>query len=122
MPFDEAALLTCMSYVDLNPARAGLADMPETSDFTSIQERIRHYLKQHKKMGNTSKTQFSAPKGLLPFTGREHQDKKQCMPFKLADYLELTDWAVRAIKEDKAGVITSLDRHPLLSPGLVWQI
>jgi REP element-mobilizing transposase RayT len=102
---DEAALLTCMSYVDLNPIRVGIADMPETSDFTSIQERIRHYHKQLKKKGNASKTQLSAPKGILPFTGGEHQDKKLGLPFSLADYLELTDWAGRAIREDKAGAI-----------------
>jgi hypothetical protein len=49
---DEAALLTCMSYADLNPVRERIADMPETSDFTSIQERISHYHKQLKKKGN----------------------------------------------------------------------
>jgi hypothetical protein len=94
-----------MSYVDLNPVRTGIADMPETSDFTSIQERIRYYHKQLKKKGNASKAQLSAPKGLLPFTGGEHQNKKQGIPFSLADYLELTDWAGRAIREDKTGAI-----------------
>ena len=38
---DAGALLTCMSYVDLNPVRAGLADSLSGSDFTSIQARLR---------------------------------------------------------------------------------
>ena len=37
---DEAAVLACAVYVDLNPIRAGLAQTPEASDFTSVQRRI----------------------------------------------------------------------------------
>lgn len=37
---DETAILTALTYVDLNPVRAGLADMPEESEFTSAWERI----------------------------------------------------------------------------------
>ena len=37
---DEAALLACSIYVDLNPIRAGLSDRPETSELTSAHERI----------------------------------------------------------------------------------
>jgi|GEM_PF-5230550 len=37
---DEMAVAACMAYVDLNPIRAGIALTPETSDFTSVQERI----------------------------------------------------------------------------------
>ncbi|HEY0981525.1 transposase [Schlesneria sp.] len=37
---DEAALVACAAYVDLNPIRATMADQLETSDYTSVQRRI----------------------------------------------------------------------------------
>ena len=37
---DDAAVLACMAYVDLNPIRAGLCDRLIDSDFTTIQQRI----------------------------------------------------------------------------------
>ncbi len=37
---DEAAILACAAYVDLNPIRAALAETLEDSDFTSIQRRL----------------------------------------------------------------------------------
>jgi hypothetical protein len=43
---DEAALLTCMSYVDLNPMRAGMARSLEESEFTSIQQRLEEYARE----------------------------------------------------------------------------
>ncbi len=38
---DEAAILACSVYVDLNPIRAGLVTTPEESAFTSGRDRIR---------------------------------------------------------------------------------
>jgi putative transposase len=40
---DNAAIIAGMSYVDLNPIRAGVAATLEESDFTSIQERIQNW-------------------------------------------------------------------------------
>ncbi len=37
---DEAAVLACSIYVDLNPIRAGIAATPEVSEFTGAFERI----------------------------------------------------------------------------------
>jgi len=37
---DDAALLTAMAYVDLTPIRAGIAEQPIDSDFTSVQQRL----------------------------------------------------------------------------------
>jgi REP element-mobilizing transposase RayT len=37
---DQAALVACSAYVDLNPVRAGVADTPEASMYTSIRDRI----------------------------------------------------------------------------------
>ncbi len=36
---DEAALLACIVYVDLNPIRAGIAATPEESAYTSGRDR-----------------------------------------------------------------------------------
>src|SRR4029079_4322409 len=38
---DEMAVAACLAYVDLNPIRARIAATPETSDFTSVQARIK---------------------------------------------------------------------------------
>jgi hypothetical protein len=60
-----------MSYVDLNPIRAGLAKTPEQSDFTSIQERIEAYAKQQKtrQIKQTAKEQ---PTKLYQIQDRHH--------------------------------------------------
>jgi REP element-mobilizing transposase RayT len=58
---DEAAIAACMVYVDLNPIRAGLAETPEASDFTSIQERIRAWQQERMSAGSAADPQVPEP-------------------------------------------------------------
>jgi len=39
---DEESLLATCAYIDLNPVAAGIAEVPETSEHTSIKERVEH--------------------------------------------------------------------------------
>ena len=45
---DEEALLKICVYIDLNPVAAKVATTPETSDFTSIKQRVEHVEAQGK--------------------------------------------------------------------------
>ncbi len=100
---DEAALLTCMAYVDLNPVRAKMAKTPETSDYTSVQERAKQA------SGNTARKQVAHLKPLRS----QGQNPEQAIPFALSSYLELVDWTGRIVRQDKRGSIPS-DRPPIL--------
>ncbi len=100
---DEQALIACMAYVDLNPIRAGITDTPETSEYTSIQERIQ-------------KAMLKTPCTLLPFQDKANKAKgikgaaeesqvDKSIPFELNEYIALVDWSGRAILHHKRGSI-----------------
>jgi hypothetical protein len=79
---DETAVLTCMSYVDLKPIRAGIADTPEESDFTSIQERIRVW-----QVKSTARAkQNNSETRLRPFVGSSNAHADSGIEFSLQDY------------------------------------
>jgi len=90
---DEAALAACMAYVDLNPIRANIADTPEESNYTSIQQRITAAIK-----GEQSKT-------LQAFVGNPRQTMPTGLPFEFSDYIELVELTGRCIRTDKTGFI-----------------
>jgi len=99
---DEEALLACMAYVDLNPIRAGICNTPETSEFTSIYERIQQQTQSSKKQNNPQQKQVS----FALFTGNPHDNRPQGgIPCLWMDYLELVDWTGRIIRKDKKGHI-----------------
>jgi hypothetical protein len=78
---DEAAVLACMAYVDLNPIRAGVAQELEDSDFTSIQRRLQG-----------SRPETAEPEALLqPLTGTGAEGPRMT----LRAYVDLLRWTAR---------------------------
>jgi hypothetical protein len=77
-----------------------VAATPETSDFTSIQQRIADY---------AEKAEEPAPDKprLTPLDSPNQEAHPDAFSFTTKDYLELVDWSGRAIREDKRGAISS---------------
>ncbi len=107
---DQAAILTCAAYVDLNPIRAGLAETPETSDFTSAQDRI--IARQARKTGKEKRPHLDSAvhqrcleraEWLCPL--RDGPDRRGFLAVDLDDYLTLLDWTGRKVVEGKKGSI-----------------
>ncbi len=118
---DEAALLSCMAYVDLNPVRATIAENLEESDFTSIQQRLYDYAKDNEVSSKSDKTvervqvqyalkqelklgQFPEAQ-LMAFDGSSHTNIHRALPFTQQDYFDLVDKTGRMIREGKRGFI-----------------
>lgn len=106
----EEALLSCMAYVDLNPVRAEMASSPETSDYTSIQERILPMFQLDQAIDSQQSCgdllDFKSPlKPLLHFAGGSEDQSQPGILFAYPDYLQLVDWTGRIVRHDKRGHI-----------------
>ncbi len=121
---DEAAVLACSAYVDLNPVRAQIAETPEESDFTSVQDRIesvkvvakksraavsakeRRMLREQLRDSFLSPVQIAERKpGALPSKLSTRASDKGFLPVSLKAYLELVDWTGRQLTRGKRGRI-----------------
>ena len=118
---DETAITACMAYVDLNPIRAGLAMSPETSEFTSVKERISDRQEVPSLASAETRTQrvehgeqagWLAPIELHPERKKVREQpttrrasNKGCLPMTLDEYLRLLDWTGRQLRRDKVGRI-----------------
>jgi REP element-mobilizing transposase RayT len=106
----EEAVLSCMAYVDLNPVRAGVADRPETSSYTSIRERLQPEFDFQQAVDDQTKCgdllDFKTPlKPLLTFENRLVNELQFGILFNFEEYLALVDWTGRIIRRDKRGHI-----------------
>ena len=108
----DEALLSAMAYVDLNPIRAGMATTPESSDYTSIKERITPSFELSQAVRQQAQLEclksFSLPlKPLATFEGALKFERQEGIHFHLADYIELVDATGRIIRNDKRCAIPS---------------
>ncbi|NDV90378.1 transposase [Alteromonas sp. 345S023] len=99
---DEASLLACMAYVDLNPIRAGKAKTPEKSAYTSIKRRVK------------AAKANAQPRSLLPFIGSTNSKAEKGLPFALEHYMQLVDYTGRRLTQKAEGVIPA-NCEPILS-------
>ena len=121
---DEATLLACSAYVDLNPIRAAMAQTIEQSDFTSVQRRIESI--KVASMNSEADSSSTPDFFLAPLTIDERNDPlgpsasqsgKRCsdkgfISMSTLDYLELLDATARITRADKAGA-TAMDLPPI---------
>ncbi len=121
---DEASLLACAAYVDLNPIRAAIAKTPETSEFTGAKDRIDDLAeredrtresthdwersRRRRRSGWMSPIEISEkddPVGpCLDESGRR-ASVKGFLGVSMGRYLELLDWTGRQLRRDKVGAI-----------------
>jgi hypothetical protein len=124
---DEASLLVCGVYVDLNVIRAGAAESLNESRFTSIYDRLRAKAAQQQSPAATAGHDTSADPALLadawlspltldetrPVGAAEHVSShsswrasdKGLLPITLEQYVALLTWTGQQVRADKRGSI-----------------
>jgi REP element-mobilizing transposase RayT len=94
---DDAAVLGCMVYVDLNPVRAGLVTTPEAGLHTSFRRRVRASQSPHQ-----------------PLRPLAASSRSQFLSVTTGQYLALVDWTGRTLHPGKKGAVPT-DAPPILA-------
>ena len=119
---DEAAVLACSVYVDLNRIRLGIAGTPETSEHTSIKMRIdaRQDYQCFKRLAEEApeRVETESPDGRqpeheesgiwltpIPIHSPYPQPRPGTFHMSLDHYIELVDWTGRMVRSNKRGSI-----------------
>jgi len=126
---DEAAILACSVYVDLNPVRAGIADTPETSAHTSAHERIRgRQQREAQAKAHARRTKLRGgravaeacpdrdawlcpvsvngdPAEVARAAASRRASNKGFLSMDMDEYLRILDWTGRQVRRDKRGAI-----------------
>lgn len=96
---EDQAVLSCMTYVDLNPVRAAMCDRLADSDHTSIQKRLKDA-----SMASKSQKPTVRPSGafLKPVAGL---DADSLLDLTETSYILLVQWTGEQIRRDKRGAL-----------------
>jgi hypothetical protein len=129
---DEASLLACAAYVDLNPVRAAIAKSLEDSEFTGAKDRIDD-LKEHggearqpgkpdvrthawERSRRRRRSGWMSPLEINERSDAAGADVSPCgrraslkgfLSMSLTKYLEMLDWTGRQLRSGKRGAIPS---------------
>lgn len=95
---DQAAILSCAVYVDLNPIRAKIASTPEASLYTSAYERINSV-----KLNNSKSNQEEPALWLAPI--QDTKNRRGFLTVSLPEYLTILDISGRHLQHGKKGHI-----------------
>ncbi len=134
---DEASLLACAAYVDLNPVRAALAKSPEGSEYTGAKDRIddlqqradkspvaaiaenrrrRRGTHAWERSRRCQHSGWMSPVEIREASDAPGPDASSCgrraslkgfLSMPLSQYLELLDWTGRQLRVEKRGKMPS---------------
>lgn len=117
---DAAAILACMTYIDLNPVRAKMSESLQDSEYTSAQDRYvaelaRQRVAEYRKRRRKGEILSERQESLLAAARQRAKRADWLLALDRADsplrgitesaYLELADWTGRQIRTDKRGRI-----------------
>jgi hypothetical protein len=119
---DDEALLAACVYIDLNPIAAKVADTPETSDHTSIKQRLEHVeadgqtaqlvaAGQGSALGSLAAAGLEESLWLCPIEDRRELDSTRegmITGFPLGSYVRLVDFTARLFRPGKATMSAEL--------------
>ena len=118
---DEEALLATCAYIDLNPVAAGIAEVPEKSQHTSVKQRVAHAgecgkidaikaARQGSVAGSKAAGSLEQKHWLVPIEdrrqlpGKRNQSAREGMvgSFSLGSYVLLVEYTGRLFRNGKA--------------------
>jgi hypothetical protein len=119
---DEEALLAISVYIDLNPVAAKIAETPETSEHTSIKQRLEHVDAQGKTAlleaadrgsvaGSRASAGLEESLWLCPIEDRRGLDSTRegmMQGFPLGSYVKLVEYTGRLFRQGKASISAEL--------------